>query len=168
MHAMTVCAGRDILVTSRQGRAVDARLVRIVNRAVTLGAGLRNRHSGFGQELPGALIGETLLGVWVMTIGTDRGVVVPGGDRSLVDTIQCALILVGVTLLAGRIKIQRKFSRAIRGHFRVWKPGDVRVAIYTGDVFGSMNRGVKVPGVDRKRNRLSPDLSGHTLLLVTG
>jgi hypothetical protein len=134
---------------------------------VTLSTSLRDLHPYFWQELARAFIGKTLLGMRIMTIGTDRRICVTRGQLILVYAIERCLVLIGVTVLAGGIKLQPKIARAAGGHFGVWEVCDVGVAIHTGNIFLPVDRGFEGLRVDRDRKRLISDLGGHPLLLMT-
>jgi len=167
MHAMTVGAGGDIRVASRQRYPMDTRLVGIEDGAMALSTGQGDSHPRFLQKLARTLICEACLGMWIMAIGADGSIGIPSRQGVLMDTIERALVLIGMALLASGIQLQGEITRAGRSHFGVWEPSDVRMAIDTGNSLRSMHRGFECTGVDREGNRLSPDLSSHTFLLMT-
>ena len=51
MDAVTIGTSWNIRVARSQCRAMDARLVGVIDRAVTLGTGQRDRHARFWQKL---------------------------------------------------------------------------------------------------------------------
>ena len=106
VDTMAIGAGRHIWVTRRQRRAMDTLLICIEDRAVTLGTGLRDSRPRFCQELPRALIRDAHLCVRVMTIRTNGSVGIPSRQLVLVNTVQRAFELVGVTLLACAVQFQ--------------------------------------------------------------
>jgi hypothetical protein len=104
----------------------------------------------------------------IMTVCANGSILISGCQSPLVDTIQCFLKLIEMTLLARAIKLQRKITRAAGGDLRVGEPCDIGMAIYTGNVFRGMDRGSKFRRINRNGMGLSPDLSSHSFLLVTG
>jgi hypothetical protein len=166
MNAVTIRAGGDVRVAGRKRLSVDAGLIGVVNRAVTLSTSQRDIDPSFRQELACALIRDPLLGVRVMAVTANRSIGIPCGNLILVDTVQSLPVLVGMTILAGGVKLELEIAWAGGSHFRMWEPRDVRMAVYAGDIFCPMHGSFESSGIDRDGKRLPPDLSSHTLLLV--
>jgi hypothetical protein len=107
VNTMTIDTSRNVLVTLFcKSSTVYALLIGIVNGAMAFGTSLRNDKTCAEQQFPCIFIGQPALGMWVMTIGTDRCICISGGIRLLMDTIQCFLVLIVMTLSTGEIQLQ--------------------------------------------------------------
>src|SRR5689334_5971944 len=104
----------------------------------------------------------------VMAVCTNCSVCISSRQGLLMNTIQGFLILLSMTFLTGEIHFKGKITRAARGHFGMWKSRNICMAIHTGDFFRSMHRGREMFCSDGQWNSLSPNLSSHTRLLMTG
>jgi hypothetical protein len=118
---------------------------------MALGAGQGDINTRLSQELACALICDSLLGMGIVTVAANGSIGITSRDRVLEDTIQCLLILVRMAVLAGGIELKREIARTCRCHFRMREPGNIRMAVYTGDIFGSMYRSFEGCGIDRDR-----------------
>jgi len=116
VNAMTVNTGRYVQVAFLgQGGAMNTLLVGIIDGAVTLGTGISNMQAGTIQHLACFGICQALLGMRIMTIGTDRRVLISSSQRLLVDTIQRQVELLGMALLAGCVLLQGDFTQGFCG-----------------------------------------------------
>jgi hypothetical protein len=103
----------------------------------------------------------------IVTVRADFRILIACRKFTLMDTVQCLCILLGMALLAGGIELQRKIARAAGYHLGMWETRDVRMTINTTDTLLPMDRGFEGLRIDRDWKRLSPDLSGHARLLMT-
>src|SRR5215216_737623 len=105
--------------------------------------------------------------MWIMTIRADGSVCIASCQSGLMNTIQYLLILFIMTFLTGGIHFERKITGTAGSYFGMGKISDIRMAIYTSDIFSAMYRGSEFRGINGQWERLASNLCGHSLLLMT-